>query len=58
VDITLVDAEFLKLKHGERFAASTISLPRSPGPQLQKTAHTSEQEPPDVAALRQAWFEA
>jgi len=52
VDITLVDAELLELKQGERFAPSTIwrSLNRR-GLSLEKTAHASEQERPDVAAL-------
>ena len=35
-----------------------MALPQPPRPQLQKTAHASEQERPDVAALREAWFEA
>jgi transposase len=59
-DITLVEiAALLEREHGERFAPSTIwrFLDRR-GISFKKTAHASEQERPDVAAQREAWFEA
>jgi transposase len=60
VDITLVElAEMLEREHGERFAPSTIwrFLDRR-DISFKKTAHASEQQRPDVAARREAWFEA
>ena len=60
VDITLVElSELLHEQHGASFAASTIwrFLDRH-GMTVKKTAHASEQERPDVAVRRQAWFDA
>ena len=60
VDITLVElAELLRIQHGASFAPSTVwrFLDRH-DLTFKKTAHASEQERPDVAARRQAWFDA
>src|SRR3954454_20495274 len=60
VDITLVElAELLCNQHGVSFAPSTVwrFLDRH-DLTFKKTAHASEQERPDVAARRQAWFDA
>ncbi len=57
MDITLVElAEMLRREHCASFASSTIwrFLDRD-GITIKKTAHASEQ---DVAARRQAWFDA
>ena len=59
VDITLVElSELLREQHGASFAASTIwrFLDRH-GMTFKKAAHACEQERPDVAARRQAWFD-
>ncbi|QPC91601.1 IS630 family transposase [Mesorhizobium sp. INR15] len=61
VDITLVElAELLRQEHGASFATSTIwrFLDRHSMTFSKKTAHASEQERPDVAARRNAWFDA
>ena len=60
VDITLVElAELLRSQHGASFAPSTVwrFLDRH-DLTFKKTAHTSEHERADVAAQRQAWFDA
>jgi transposase len=60
VDITLVElSEVLRRKHEASFAPSTVwrFLDRH-NLTYKKTAHASEQERPDVAARRQAWFDA
>jgi transposase len=60
VDITLVElADLLKRQHAASFAPSTIwrFLDRQ-RVTIKKTAHASEQNRPDVAARREAWFEA
>jgi transposase len=60
VDITLVEiAELLEREHSARFAPSTIwrFLDRR-RITFKKTAHASEQQRPDVARRRQAWFNA
>ena len=60
VDITLVEiAALLHREHGTSFAPSTVwrFLDRH-DLTFKKTAHASEQERPDVAARRQAWFDA
>ena len=60
VDITHVELSgLLHEQHGTSFAASTIwrFLDRHEMT-FKKTAHASEQERPDVAVLRQAWFDA
>ena len=60
VDITLVElADLLRSQHGASFAPSTVwrFLDRH-DLSFKKTAHASEQERPDVAARRQAWFDA
>jgi transposase len=60
VDITLVElSELLKREHGASFAPNTIwrFLDRH-GMTIKKTAHASEQDRPDVAERREAWFEA
>ena len=60
VDITLVElSELLRRKHEASFAPSTVwrFLDRH-DLTFKKTAHASEQERPDVAARRQAWFDA
>jgi len=60
VDITLVElAELLRIQHGASFAPSTVwrFLDRH-DLTFKKIAHSSEQERPDVAARRQAWFDA
>jgi len=60
VDITLVElAELLEREHGASFAPSTVwrFLDRH-RLTVKKTAHASEQERPDVAARRRAWFDA
>src|ERR1700757_4547463 len=60
VDITLVElSELLHRKHEASFAPSTVwrFLDRH-DLTFKKTAHASEQERPDVAARRQAWFDA
>ena len=59
-DITLVElAAMLERDHGAVFAPSTIwrFLDRH-GMTFKKTAHASEQERPDVAKRRSAWFDA
>ncbi len=59
-DLTLVKlAPLLEREHGARFAASTIwrFLDRH-DIRLKKTARASEQDRPDVAAQRAAWFAA
>ena len=60
MDITLVElAEMLRREHGASFAPSTVwrFLDRH-AMTVKKTAHASEQERPDVAARRKAWFNA
>jgi transposase len=60
VDITLVElAALLRSQYGASFAPSTVwrFLDRH-DLTFKKTAHASEQERPDVAARRQAWFDA
>ena len=60
VDITLVElVDMLRRDYGASFAPSTIwrFLDRH-AMTFKKTAHASEQERPDVAARREAWFEA
>ena len=60
VDITLVEvADLLRREHGASFAPSTIwrFLDRH-GITVKKTAHASEQQRPDVATRREAWFDA
>ena len=57
-DMTLIElAEMLATRHGVSFAASTMwrFLDRH-AMTLKKTAHVAEQERPDVAARRKAWF--
>jgi transposase len=59
VDITLVElADLLPREHGASFAPSTVwrFLDRH-AMTVKKTAHASEQERPDVAARRRAWFD-
>lgn len=59
-DISLVElAEMLRTEHRASFAASTVwrCLDRH-GMTFKKTAHAAEQERPDVAARRRAWFAA
>ena len=60
VDVTLVElSELLRERHGASFAPSTIwRFLNRHGMTLKKTAHASEQERPDVAVRRQAWFDA
>lgn len=58
--ITLVDlAEMLRREHGASFAPSTVwrFLDRH-DITVKKTAHASEQQRPDVAKRRKAWFDA
>ncbi|MEM6439106.1 MAG: IS630 family transposase, partial [Pseudomonadota bacterium] len=60
-DITLVEiAERLERAHGERFAPSTVHrfFRRHGWSFSKKSAHASEQDRADVAAAREAWFEA
>jgi transposase len=60
VDITLAElADLLRREHGESFAPSSVwrFLDRH-AMTVKKTAHASEQERPDVAARRRAWFDA
>jgi transposase len=60
VDITLDElAELLARDHGARFAPSTVwrFLDRH-AMTVKKTAHASEQDRPDVAQRREAWFNA
>ena len=59
-DVTLVElAAMLERDHAAVFAPSTIwRLLDRHGMTFKKTAHASEQERPDVAARREAWFEA
>ena len=60
VDTTLAElADMLRRDHGARFAPSTVwrFLDRH-AMTVKKTAHASEQERPDVAARRRAWFDA
>ena len=60
VDLTLVElSEMLRREHGAKFAPSTLwrFLDRH-AMTFKKAAHASEQERPDVAARRQAWFDA
>lgn len=60
VDLTLVElAELLQRKHGLTVAPSTVwrFLDRH-AVTIKKTAHASEPGRPDVAARRQAWFDA
>ncbi|WP_240760073.1 IS630 family transposase [Lichenicoccus roseus] len=60
-DVTLVElAAMLERDHAAVFAPSTIwrFLDRHGMTFKKKTAHASEQERPDVAARREAWFEA
>jgi transposase len=59
-DISLVElAEMRRVEHGMSFAASTVwrCLDRH-GMTFKKTAHAAEQERPDVAVQRRAWFAA
>lgn len=58
VDITLVElAEMLRAEHGALFASSTIwRFSRPSLDDLEKTAHASEQDRPDVLARRRAWL--
>ncbi len=60
VDITPSElADLLKREHGASFAPSTIwRFLNRHGMTLKKTAHAREQDRPDVAARREAWFEA
>ncbi|WP_324262347.1 IS630 family transposase [Altererythrobacter sp. H2] len=61
VDLTLVElTELLRSEHNVTFAPSTIwrFLDRHAMTVSKKTAHASEQERPDVAARRRAWFRA
>jgi transposase len=60
LDITLVElAELLEREHGAKFAPSTVwrFLDRH-AITFKKTAHATEQQRPDVARRRQAWFDA
>lgn len=59
-DITLAElAEMLHREHGADFAVSTIGrFFHRHRVSFKKNAHASEQERPDVAAQRQAWFDA
>ena len=60
VEITLVElAELLRRERGAAFAPSTVwrFLDRH-DITIKKTAHASEQQRPDVARRREAWFEA
>ncbi|WP_241771255.1 IS630 family transposase [Acidisphaera rubrifaciens] len=60
-DITLDElSELLAREHGARFAPSTIwrFFARHRISFKKKTAHAAEQNRPDVAKRRQAWFEA
>ena len=59
-DITLTElVTLLETQHCTRFARSTIwrFLDRR-GVSFEKTAHAAEQDRPDVALRRQAWFDA
>ena len=59
-DISLVElADLSRIEHGASFGASTVwrCLDRH-GMTFKKTAHAAEQERPDVAARRRAWFAA
>ena len=60
VDITLTElADLLRNQHGASFARSTIwRLLDRHGVSIKKTAHAAEQDRPDVAARRRAWFDA
>ncbi|TLU70462.1 IS630 family transposase [Lichenicoccus roseus] len=58
-DISLVElAEWLRSEHGASFGASTVwrCLDRHGMTFKKKTAHAAEQDRPDVAARRRAWF--
>ena len=60
VDITLLElAEMLRRAHGASFAPSTVwrFLDRH-DITVKKAAHASEQQRPDVAKRREAWFDA
>jgi transposase len=60
VDINLVElSDMLRERHGASFAPSTVwrFLDRH-AMTIKKTAHAGEQGRPDVAARRQAWFDA
>ena len=60
VDITLVEiVALLREQHGVSFAPSSVwRLLDRHGVTIKKTAHASEQDRPDVAARRRAWFKA
>lgn len=60
VDITLVElAEMLRREHGAGFAPSMVwrFLDRH-NITVKKAAHATEQQRPDVAGRREAWFDA
>jgi transposase len=59
-DITLDElVEILRREHGASLARSTVwRFLRRHDVTFKKTAHTSEQQRPDVARRRQAWFDA
>ena len=59
-DVALTElAEMLVRDHGAAFAPSTVwRLLDRHAMTFKKTAHASEQERPDVAARRRAWFDA
>ncbi len=59
-DITLTElATLLEARHGARFARSTIwRFLDGHGLRCKKTAHAAEQDRPDVALRRRAWFGA
>ena len=60
LDVTLTElADMLRQQHGVSFARSTLwrFLDRQ-GLTFKKTAHASEQDRPDVAERRLAWFDA
>ena len=58
-DVTLAElAAMLEQEHRVRFApARCIASLSGAGSRSKKTAHASEQERPDVARRRQAWFD-
>ena len=60
VDISLVELTILlREQHGVSFAPSSVwRLLDRHGVTIKKTAHASEQDRPDVAAQRRAWFKA
>ena len=59
-DITPTElAELPEARHGARFARSTLwRFQDRRGVSFKKTAHAAEQDKPDVALRRQAWFDA